>query len=94
MTAIRSISTPYLIISVILTRPDAYTMAFGGVETGSASATDAERAAATEGIIGFTPDAIAMEITMGIAMFVAAVFDIVSDKMTVKRAAANVSVAT
>ena len=67
-------------------------MALGGVDTGRASATDADSAAATDGMMGLTPAAAAIEMTMGTAMFVAAVFDIVSDRMTVNRAAANVRV--
>ena len=74
------------------TRPDAYTMAFGGEDTGNTTATEAARPAETAGIIGSTPAACAIEITIGIAMLVAAVFDIVSVSTTVKSAAANVSV--
>ena len=54
-TATTSTISPYLIIWVIGTFPDPYTMAFGGVETGRMTAAEATRAAVTAGGIGLTP---------------------------------------
>ena len=43
-------------------------MALGGVETGSTTATEADRPAATAGTTGSTPAACAMETTIGMAI--------------------------
>ena len=66
-------------------------MALGGVETGSTTATEADRPAATAGTTGSTPAAIAMETMIGMAILVAAVFDIALDSTTVNSAPAKVS---
>ena len=93
-TPTTSITKPYFIIWLTEILPDAKTTAFGGVEMGSMVATEAAIPAERTGNVGSVPAVRATERMIGIAMLLAAVFEITSDRATVKPADAYDSSAT
>ncbi len=81
---------PALIIFVMGTMPEPYTMAFGGVDTGNMKPQLAPNVAPMAGGIGLTPAAMARAIMTGTTIFAEAVFDEVSLTRMAKKIAPNV----
>jgi len=69
---------PARIILVIGTIPEEYTIAFGGVDTGSMNPKEAPKQAPNAGGKGLTPDDLEIAIIMGMTMLADAVLDVVS----------------
>ena len=86
----RLMAKPARIISTILNRLDPYTMAFGGVATGSIKAQLAAKVIDAPNIIGSSPRPIAKAAITGKKTLVVAILDVNSVRKTINVTAANI----